>query len=265
MVSGALSLFFLLSVPVALVIWVLVAKHRLRHDWEEAFLYFPVFLLAKLLWRTEFDRAFPVPRDRGCVVISNHRSSVDPFFLQVVARRRVHWMVAKEFCEFWAFRGFLRGTQAIPTQRAGADLEATRTAIRYLEAGECVGMFPEGRINFTRHPLIPVRPGAIMIAAKTGVPIVPCFIEDAPYDRVPWSPLFMPARVKVHVGDPIELPKSGESGSAGVDLTELTRRCVQEILRLAGRPDEPIRIAGKKWKPDAAQIERERQTGVAAD
>ena len=275
------SVTFLVAVGGAVVVWALAAKRRTGYDWAEAGLYFPCFLLTKLLWRTEVPAGgLPVPKGTGCVLISNHRSSVDPFFLQVVAGRRVHWLVAKEFCDHAVFGPFLRSCQVIPTRRGGADLEATRGAMRYVEAGGCVGMFPEGRINVTRQTLLPVRPGAILVALRTDAPIVPCYIEGSPYAGTAWSPLLMPARVKVRIGRPIRLAdltvESGSESSAetsppngeteGVDraaLTELTRRCVREILRLGGHPDKPVELAGRSWKADAATIERERRTGRA--
>ena len=42
-------------------------------------------------------------------------------------------------------------------------------------------MFPEGRINTTRDPLLSVRAGAAMVATKARVPIIPIYIGNSPY------------------------------------------------------------------------------------
>ena len=49
-------------------------------------------------------------------------------------------------------------------------------------------MLPEGRINTTDEFMLPVRPGAIVVALKAGAPIVPCYIEGAPYRGNPLEP-----------------------------------------------------------------------------
>ena len=53
-------------------------------------------------------------------------------------------------------------------------------AIRLCQAGELVGLFPEGRINGGVNPLLPGRPGVALIALNARVPVVPCYIKGIP-------------------------------------------------------------------------------------
>ena len=227
--------------------------------------YFASFLLARLLWRTSRDRMLPVEQGCGAVIVANHRSSVDPFFIQqAVGPRRVHWMVAREYISIPAFGWFLRMGQVIPTNRAGIDTAATKQAVRYLKNGGLVGMLPEGRINMSSEFLLPVRPGAIWIALRAGVPIVPCYIDGAPYDRLPHSPLWLPARVRVKIGMPINVAPQDGSVHDAADAGELMLQCMREIARLSGREGYEPRLAGRRWKPtdeelDAAMKESERR------
>ena len=96
--------------------------------------------------------------------------------------------------------------------------------------------------------MLPVRPGAILVALKARVPILPCYIEGAPYHKVSWKPLFMTAHVRLKVGNLLDLSdyygREGEDGA----LTKLTLDCVREIAKLAERDDFEPRIAGKDWK-----------------
>jgi 1-acyl-sn-glycerol-3-phosphate acyltransferase len=178
---------------------------------------------------------------------------VDPFFIQLGANRAVHWMVAREYCEHPAFGWFLRLAEVIPVNRGGIDTAATKAAIRRVSSGHLVGMFPEGRLNVTGEFMLPGRPGAVLVALKARVPIVPCYIEGAPYGRTPWSPFFMPAKVTVRFGRPIDLsPYSDSSQDAGL-VARLMLDVMSAIAQLAGCDHFEPRLAGRHWRPTAAE------------
>ena len=182
----------------AIVFWVLLAAAVVAYAftwcWRspyglwQATVYFVTLLLTRVLWRTQVP-PFPLPLGQGAVIVCNHRTSVDPFFIQIVVNRYVRWMVAREYCEHPAFGWFLRATHAIPTNRRGNDTAATKLAIRSASQGDLIGMFPEGHINHTDEFMLPGRPGAILVALKARVPILPCYIEGAPYAGSVISPL----------------------------------------------------------------------------
>jgi 1-acyl-sn-glycerol-3-phosphate acyltransferase len=216
-------------------------------------IYLLALLLTRVLWRVRVPR-FPLPPDQGAVIVCNHRSSVDPFFIQIVVGRYVSWMVAREFCEHIAFRWFLRRARTIPVNRSGIDTAATKMAIRLVSEGGVVGMFPEGRINRTSEFMLPGRPGAVLIALKGRVPILPCYIAGAPYRGTTWSPLLTPARVAVHFGEPIDLsPYYGREQEPGV-VAAILLEVMQQIANLAGRDDFQPTLAGKKWLPAAVEM-----------
>ena len=88
------------------------------------------------------------------------------------------------------------------------DTAATKQAIRYTERGDLVGMFPEGRINTTGDLMLPGRPGAILVALKAGVPIVPCYITGSPQKGSVFSSFVTFTRVRMKIGAPIDLMMS---------------------------------------------------------
>ena len=104
--------------------------------------------------------------------------------------------------------------------------------------------------------MLPVRPGAVMIAQKAGVPIIPCYVDGAPYDGRPYSPLYMPAKVRVVIGEPIDLSEyerdDNEDGFAGRVMLDV----VAQIAHLAGRDDFEPQLAGRRWKPTREEVER---------
>lgn len=239
------------------LVWAVGAVWRSPYTPWQSLWYFANVLLARVLWRAQVPHTLPIPQYQGAVVVANHRSSVDPFFVQLAARRVVHWMVAKEYFRLPFIGLFLRTTQAIPTSRSGHDIGATRAAIRFAATGGVVGILPEGRINVTDQFLLPARPGAALIALSARVPVIPCYIEGAPYKRQPWGPLLMPARVRVVFGAPLDLSEYfGREHDADV-LHQLTLRLMEEIARLAGRKDFRPRLAGRRWKATDAEFEQE--------
>ena len=233
-----------LALTAATLLAVRVRRSRLS-PLQSALYDFNLFL-TRILWRTQVCGRFPFARGQGAVIVCNHRSSIDPSFIQLaIGQRVVHWMVAREYCEHPAFGWFLRATEVIPVGRGGIDTAATKMAIRLCQEGELVGLFPEGRINNGVEPLLPGRPGFALIALKARVPVVPCSIEGAPYRGAALDPLITPARVRLTIGAPIDLSAYyGREGDREV-LEEATLRLLREMARLAGHPDFQPRLAGR--------------------
>lgn len=239
-----------LGVLAALLLLLIVACRFTEFSLLQRIYYGIAWLMTRLQWGAKYDGQFDLPRAGGGIVICNHRSSVDPFFIQTHSRRKIRWMVAKEYVSSWALAWFLKPCEVIPVGRGGVDTAATKTAFRAIEAGGIIGMLPEGRINTTKEPLLPVRPGAALVALKLKVPVIPCFIENSPYNKTAWSPLFMTARVKVHFGPQVDLGDLyGREDEDGV-VNEAILRCARAMLKLAGRSDVEPQLAGRKWKPE---------------
>ena len=214
---------------------------------------YPFFLfhlfMSHMIWRTQVTGKLPLAPGQGAVIVGNHRSSIDPSFIHVAADRVVHWMVASEYWKVPFLGWFFRLAECIPANRGGIDTAATKSAIRWAQNGGLVGMFPEGTINLTEKILLPGRPGAALIALKARVPVVPCYIYDAPYDGTMLGCFTMPAKVKVAIGPAIDLtPYYGREREEGI-LQELTKRFLKEIARLGGDPNFEPELAGRRWKP----------------
>jgi len=114
----------------------------------------------------------------------------------------------------WKNRQFgwmLSAFGAFPVTRGTADREALRRAIEVLEAGDPLVLFPEGERK--QGPIVqPLFDGAVYIAIKTGVPIVPVGIGGS--ERVmPKNARFIhPRKVHVEIGPPIPAPVAPEGG-----------------------------------------------------
>lgn len=256
MMSHSALVGLAIGVVVALVIGVpIVLIVRAMRSWRLTFgqallMHGLNTFLNRILWRTKVDRPLPIAAGQGAVIIANHTSSFDPMFIAMTTGRLTHWMVAREYCVDWRLGWFFRLFDQIPAGRGGVDSAAIKHAIRLASAGELVGMLPEGRINTSGELLLPGRPGAVLVALKARVPIVPCYIKDAPYGGTMLGPFLHPARVQVRVGDPIDLTEYYDREKDPEMMAELTKRCLSAIARLAGRDDFVPQVAGRKWLTD---------------
>ena len=134
--------------------------------------------------------------------------------------------------------------------RGGIDTAATKQAIRLAQSGEMVGIFPEGQINTTDAFMLPGRPGAALIALRGRVPVIPCYIEGAPYGGSVLRPFLRPAHVRLRIGKPIDLTEYYARADEDGVLAEMTLRFMREVARLAGVEDHAFKpqIAGRRWK-----------------
>ncbi len=245
-----LALWTLASLAALLVIGVAVAIRRSYFNAGQWFLVILCKLYSRLVWRVHFDRPMPIPSHQGAVIVANHTCGVDPWFMQLAVDRVVHWMVASEYFHHPAMLWFFRIAKSIPVKRGGVDTSATKQAIRYAKQGGLVGNFPEGRINITRALLLPGRPGAALIALKARVPVLPCYVFDAPFSTSIPGTFLQRSKTRIVVGELIDISEYyGRERESGV-LQELTLGFMKEIAKLSGNPDFEPRLAGRRWKPE---------------
>jgi 1-acyl-sn-glycerol-3-phosphate acyltransferase len=251
------ALVILAVLAAALVAWIVVAWKATPYTWWQFGLHLVNQFFACILWRGSVTGSIDLPRDRGAVIVSNHISGIDPLLIQLSVLRIVHWMVAREYFYMPLLSFIFKHMQSIPVNRAGVDTAATKMAIRYAQEGELVGLFPEGRVNLTDELLLPGRPGAALIALRAGVPVIPCYVQNAPYDGTALGSFFMAARAHIIVGKPIDLsPYLGRDNDRSV-LQDLTLLFLKEIAKLAGHPEFEPQLAGRHWKPSDVEVDTE--------
>jgi len=254
MLSAESGKFFALCVVATVFLasagWIVAMLLRSPFTPLQSLLYAVNYAIVRIVWRARIEGEFPVPPDQGALIVCNHRCPLDPALIALSVPRVVHWMVAREYYEFPAFRRLLQTCGAIPVRRGAVDSAAVREAVRLIRAGELVGVFPEGRINTTGEFMLPGRSGAAMIAAKARATVVPCYIEGTPYDGTTLGCLFMSATARLKIGKPIDpetLMTRGANRRASLD--QLTHRLLVEIAQLAGQPDYEPKLVGRGHPP----------------
>jgi 1-acyl-sn-glycerol-3-phosphate acyltransferase len=235
----------------ALLVWAAWRKASKSHFRPK---HYPIYLvgqfLTRTLWRARVEGRMRWVKNQGGVVVCNHRGPIDPAFVGLACDGPVHWMVAKEYFGYPFFGTMLRYLESVPTGRRGIDTAATKQILRYAGSGEMVGVFPEGRINTTDQVLLPGYTGAVVIALKARVPIIPCYISGSPNDpKSPYGFLFQRAQTVLRIGSPIDLTPYFDRADDRDVQEDLTRRVLRAVAALAGRPDyEPELIARRRHR-----------------
>jgi 1-acyl-sn-glycerol-3-phosphate acyltransferase len=140
-------------------------------------------LLARIILRLRVEGdPDAVPRTGPVIIAGNHASSADPVligaFLNARLGRPVNWLGKRELVETPVLGPFMRMVPIHPVDREAADLDAFRTAIRILESGNILAIFPEGTRS-RDGALQPVREGAGVLAIHSSAPVMPVAVIDS--------------------------------------------------------------------------------------
>lgn len=141
-----------------------------------------VSVLVKLLTRTEFIGLENIPTQGGVILAINHMSHIDtPIIFINPVRSDITALVTTKYLERPLIKWFTETAGGIWINRDIADFTAIQSASKALAAGLALGIAPEGTRSKTGK-LQEGKPGTIMLALKSGAPIVPVGIigtEDA--------------------------------------------------------------------------------------
>jgi len=187
-----------------------------------------VLLLTFSQWRV-YGRE-NAPLKGPLIVAANHLNLADPPLLSASIPRRIVFMVKHEF--YHSVRGarFIRAFGAFPVHRGKLDREALQQAVRVLEQGLALGMFPEG----TRSPnaqLQQAHLGTALIALRSGAPILPVGINGTEEVKGVKEVVFGHPHITVTIGQPFFLPPN-EAKVNSAQLKELTDLIMSRIAEL---------------------------------
>ena len=141
-----------------------------------------VRFLIKHLTYTEFIYPENIPAEGAVILATNHMSHMDTPVLFVNPRRPdITALVTTKYQEKPFIRWFTKVAEGIWINRDIADFSAIRKASEVLAKGRALGIAPEGTRSQTGQ-MQEGKPGTVMLALKTGAPIVPVALtgtEDA--------------------------------------------------------------------------------------
>lgn len=178
----------------------------------------------------------PLPLEGPALLISNHTSGIDSLVLQAACERRLGFMIIQSWYDHWLVHPICRMLGCIPVRHDGRDLGATRAALRALDDGRVVPIFPEGRIiPASGREFGEGEPGAAFLALRARAPVVPAYISGTPPSRDIMRSWITPSHSRVVFGPPLDLsPYRGNGDRVDKDrIGEVTELLMGSIRSLS--------------------------------
>ena len=182
-------------------------------------------------WRLEVDGLRHVPRRGAVLLCANHTSHLDaPAILAALPRGlalRTSTAAAKDVFADHKWRDVASRviTNALPIERGAGFSRGLRELEAVLYDHRPLILFPEGRRS-ADGTLVEFKPGAAMLAMRTGTPIVPIHIAGAGGSLPRGGHFPRPHDVRVRFGRPIDPAPYRRAVSAG----ELSKRDAYEQI-----------------------------------
>lgn len=215
--------------------------------------YPPVIVLVKSFWKYlgfkfDFKGDENIPRKGGAILAINHTSYLDFALAGTAAlpvKRYVRFMAKKELFDNKVAGPLLRGMHHINVDRSNGAASYV-TALKALESGEIIGIFPEGTIS-TSFEIKQFKSGAVRMAVDAGVPIVPTIVWGG--QRVLTKgikPSFKRSNAPVMVvfGEAISYPTDTNIEIALEQLREVMIQMLRDVQEKY--PDSHV---GQRWAP----------------
>lgn len=146
-------------------------------------------------------------RESNFIIAANHVGRLEAFLVILLADRDdVVLILAEKYKKYAFWRYVADKVDGIWVNRFDADFAALRAVLKRLQSGDVVAVAPEG----TRSPteaLLPGKPGAAYLAAKSGLPVIPIGVVGTE-DRVVKYRLkrLRKLDITVRVGKPFHVP-----------------------------------------------------------
>ncbi|BCU75974.1 MFS transporter [Luteolibacter sp. LG18] len=188
--------------------------------------------LIKTIYRVRVAGEENVPKHGGVLLLPNHVTWADAFFLSAACPRKVRFVMDATFMANPWVAAFCKVFDTVPIERGNAR-EALRTAAEALKQGDALCLFPEGQLTRTG-TLSELQRGFELIARMARCPLVPVWSAGS------WGSIFsfeggrffrklphqLPHIVNVAFGAPLD-PKTADSDQVREAMLETSAAAIE--------------------------------------
>jgi 1-acyl-sn-glycerol-3-phosphate acyltransferase len=185
--------------------------------------------VCRAYFRLELRGTEHIPRAGGVVIVPNHQTFADPPLVTIPVRRPVYYMAWSRLFDIPVFGAAIRLLRAFPVDIDSRDARATREAVRLLQAGEAVMIFPEGE-RTTDGRVRRFKPGAFRLAVSLGVRVLPVTIIGGHDAWPPGRAVPRPRPISITYHAPLIADPGLDPRAAARDLALRTRAAILSAM-----------------------------------
>ncbi|MGE3180761.1 MAG: MFS transporter, partial [Phycisphaerae bacterium] len=163
--------------------------------------------IARFWWRMERIGPCTIPPQGPVIVAANHASGIDPLLIIAASPNRTPaFLVERKYMNVPIAGAIMRGIDCIPVDRENPESSALKRVFEKLDAGDCIGIFPQGRLQKPEEDGVEPRAGIGMIALRAQCPVIPVHIAGTKYTKSMLAAFFLVRhRARVRFGPPVAL------------------------------------------------------------
>jgi 1-acyl-sn-glycerol-3-phosphate acyltransferase len=170
-----------------------------------------------------------IPGEGPVLIVPNHQTYADPPLVTIPVRRPVYYMAWSRLFEIPVFNRFIRLLRAFPVDIDARDARATREAVRLLQRGAALMIFPEGE-RTTDGRVQRFKPGAFRLAVSLGVPVLPVTIVGGDVAWPPGRALPRRGRISITYHPTLRADTTLDPRAAALDLSSRTRTAILSAM-----------------------------------
>ncbi len=173
-----------------------------------------------------------IPRAGAVIITPNHQTYADPPLVTIPVRRPVYYMAWSRLFEIPGLSWAIRRLRAFPVRLESQDPRAAREAVRLLEAGEALMIFPEGGRSLDGS-VQPFKRGAFRLAVTLDVPVLPVTIDGGTRSWPPGRILPRPGAIRITYHPLIRPDPALDPRQAAPELARQVREVITGALQTA--------------------------------
>lgn len=166
---------------------------------------FSLFLLqlfVHILFKIQYFGRENIPQP-PYIIVPNHVSIIDPPLVGVALKKYpVDFMAKSELFDMPILGAWTRSVNCIYVNRKGGGANSLKEALKRIERGRVICIFPEGTRSADGN-LQEAKRGVGFLIAKANVPVVPVYISGSGDAWRKGEGIKLGARIKVYIGKPI--------------------------------------------------------------
>ncbi|PYM07811.1 MAG: 1-acyl-sn-glycerol-3-phosphate acyltransferase [Candidatus Rokuibacteriota bacterium] len=188
-----------------------------------------MYLASKAYFRLRLRGIENIPAEGPLLITPNHQTYADPPLVTIPVRRPVHYMAWDALFEIPVLSWAIRRLRAFPVALEGADPKGVRQAVRLLEAGEAVMIFPEGGRSVDGR-LQRFKLGAFRLAVAQGAAVLPVTIVGGNESWPPTRTLPRPGRITITYHPVLRVDPDDDPKVAARRLADRARAAIASAL-----------------------------------